>query len=50
MPPPGTSAAFAPVSKPAALMMLPTLAWVTVAWKLNVDIVRLNKGVEKKDQ
>uniref|UniRef100_A0A7S3VHR7 Uncharacterized protein n=1 Tax=Dunaliella tertiolecta TaxID=3047 RepID=A0A7S3VHR7_DUNTE len=40
----GTAAAFAPISRPAAYMMLPTLAWVSVAWKLNVDIVRLNMG------
>jgi len=38
----GTIAAFQPVSPVAAALMVPTQLWVTVAAKLNWDIVRLN--------
>mmetsp|Transcript_9636 Transcript_9636/g.23905 ORF Transcript_9636/g.23905 Transcript_9636/m.23905 type:complete len:166 (-) Transcript_9636:1093-1590(-) len=38
----GTAAAFKPINQTAAALMLPTLAWVTVATKLNWDIVALN--------
>lgn len=37
-----TAAAFKPVSPLAAGLMLPTLVWVTIATKLNIDIVALN--------
>ena len=43
-PPAGTIAAFHPVSRTAALLMAPTQLWVTIAAKLNYDIVQLNKG------
>jgi tryptophan-rich sensory protein len=31
-----------PISQPAALMLAPYLAWVTIAWALNLSIVRRN--------
>ncbi|EFJ52168.1 hypothetical protein VOLCADRAFT_87048 [Volvox carteri f. nagariensis] len=36
------AAAFHPVSPAAAFLMLPTQVWVTIATKLNYDIVKLN--------
>ena len=47
-PPPGTIASFHPVSKLAAMLMVPTQIWVTIAAKLNWDIVKLNKGKAKQ--
>ncbi|PNH09508.1 Protein CrtK [Tetrabaena socialis] len=38
-----TAAAFYPISPLAAYLLLPTQVWVTIAAKLNVDIVALNK-------
>ncbi|GFR41150.1 hypothetical protein Agub_g1814 [Astrephomene gubernaculifera] len=37
-----TAAAFHPISPAAAYLMLPTQVWVTIATKLNWDIVQLN--------
>lgn len=37
-----TAAAFYPVSPLAAALMVPTQIWVTIATKLNIDIVNLN--------
>lgn len=42
-----TAAAFHPVSPTAAYLMLPTQVWVTIATKLNWDIVQLNKPASK---
>ena len=39
-----TTAAFAGVSPAAAALMVPTQLWVSIAWKLNADIVALNPG------
>lgn len=36
------------VSPPAALLFAPTLVWVTIAAKLNYDIVRLNADGKSK--
>jgi TspO/MBR family len=38
----GSTASFYPISQLAALLMVPTQIWVTVAAKLNWDIVKLN--------
>lgn len=36
-------ASFATVSPLAAALFAPTQVWVSIAWKLNCDIVKLNK-------
>ncbi|KAJ9508725.1 hypothetical protein QJQ45_028019, partial [Haematococcus lacustris] len=38
-----SAVAFHPLDPRAATLMLPTLVWVTIAAKLNYDIVQLNK-------
>lgn len=40
----GNIAAFAPVNATAAWLLVPYLAWVTVAVALNLSVWRLNKG------
>lgn len=30
----------------AAALFAPTQIWVSIAWKLNYDIVKLNKGIK----
>jgi benzodiazapine receptor len=40
---PASIASFASVSPLAAALFAPTQLWVSVAWKLNHDIVKLNK-------
>ena len=42
------AAAFGAVNRGAAALFAPTLVWVTIAAKLNWDIVRLNPGAEKE--
>ena len=44
----GTIAAFQPFSPLAAALVAPTQLWVTIAAKLNYDIVRLNKSRDSK--
>ncbi|KAL3148375.1 hypothetical protein ABBQ38_013831 [Trebouxia sp. C0009 RCD-2024] len=44
----GTIAAFHPFSPLAAALVAPTQLWVTIAAKLNYDIVRLNKSRDSK--
>lgn len=41
-----TIATFAPISRPAAALLVPTQIWVTIAAKLNLDIVNLNRDKE----
>lgn len=38
----GSAAAFYPVNPLAAALMAPTSVWVTIAAKLNYDLVKLN--------
>lgn len=40
-------AAFSQVSPLAAMLFAPTQVWVTIAAKLNWDLVQLNKGSQK---
>lgn len=46
----GTIAAFQPFSPLAAALVAPTQLWVTIAAKLNYDIVRLNRPSDGKEQ
>ncbi|KAG2442717.1 hypothetical protein HXX76_002800 [Chlamydomonas incerta] len=39
-----SAAAFYPISPAAAYLMLPTQVWVTIATKLNWDIVQINRS------
>lgn len=41
-------ASFAQISPLAALLFAPTQIWVTIAAKLNLDIVKLNSGAAAK--
>lgn len=41
-------ASFAQVSPLAAALWAPTQLWVSIAWKLNYDIVKLNSTGDKK--
>jgi benzodiazapine receptor len=45
--PAASIASFYQVSPLAAALFAPTQIWVTIAAKLNYDIVRLNKKAEK---
>ena len=44
----GTIATFQPFSPLAAALVAPTQLWVTIAAKLNYDIVQLNKSSNSK--
>ena len=44
----GTIATFQPFSPLAAALVAPTQLWVTIAAKLNYDIVQLNKSSSSK--
>ena len=44
----GVIGSFHPFSPLAAALVAPTQLWVTVAAKLNYDIVKLNTGKDKR--
>lgn len=47
LPPAGSIAAFHSVNPVAAYLFAPTQIWVTIAAKLNYDIVKLNPNPEQ---
>jgi benzodiazapine receptor len=46
--PAGTAASFYSICPLAGALMVPTQIWVTIAAKLNYDIVRLNTSGDKQ--